>query len=129
MTQERHHSSKSAKVLLVVIFFMLRVPDAFYLYFSFDPVHPVPALRGSILIGILWTTVFLVAIWMRKRWARYLLILFTGYVSLIFMLVFGSVLLEGGVVPGPAIATTALYLGATVIVIRSKSLRRLAQQS
>ena len=117
-------------MLLVVIFFMLRVPDAFCLYYSFDPVHPMPALRGSVLIGVLWSTVFLVAIWMGKRWARYLLILFTGYISLICMLVFGSALLEHGrVVPGPAIAITALYLGATVIVIRSKSLRRLAQRS
>jgi hypothetical protein len=63
-----------AKVSIVGIFLALRTLDAF-VYFQI-PGGDKSALLGAIINNTIWTTVLLAAIWFRKSWARYVLVIF-----------------------------------------------------
>jgi hypothetical protein len=124
---------RTAKRLLVLIFVMLRSSDAITFYFTYRTPHPVPAMRGNIIIIALWTTVFLGAVWLRKRWARYALLVSVCYLVFSYGLVFSVVLpMDWFVVPGPAVAMATqfvVYLGAALILARSRSIKNLCDRS
>src|SRR4051812_2398514 len=79
----RRSRTKSAKVMLVAIFVLLRLSDAFCFQAAYSALHPSPAMRGLTMIAGVWTTIFLVAVWMQKRWARYFLVISLGAVALV----------------------------------------------
>lgn len=129
----RRSRTKTARALLVGIFFMLRVPDVFCFLQTYDPANASPYLRANILIAGIWTTIFIVAIWFRAKWAKYLLIALLSYVAVIDGILISSMALEPkGFLAGPAapfIAQFLLYLGALAIVARSYSIRKLVDRS
>ncbi len=113
----------------MVVFFMMRIPDAVLYWISLDEMHPIPALRANILAISLWTTVFLGAVWIRKRWARYALLVCVCYVVLVDILVMSTLLpSDFHLRPFPTITITArmlFYVGAATMLIRSRSIRHL----
>ena len=128
----RARRSQRARLLLVVVFIMLRIPDMLMYYLTYDPVLPMPGMRPDIIGIVLWTTVILGAMWMRKRWARYALLVCVGYVVLIDGLVIAAVFpSDVPIRPFPAMAIASrflLYIGAAAIVIKSKSIRSLCDR-
>jgi hypothetical protein len=126
--RRRHSgSTKSARLLLVIIFFMLRIPDALCFYVTLNPSHPAPAVRANIVITALWTTAFLIAMWFRRRWARYPLIAFAAYVVFVIGLVIYSVLLAGIAFRHDVLIAFAIqlvfYLAAVTILVRSRDIK------
>lgn len=63
-----------AKIGLAVIFLMLRALDVFLYTHLFN--IGKPALLAALINNAVWTTVLLGAVWIRKNWARYVLIAF-----------------------------------------------------
>ena len=131
--EPRRSRKKTARAFLVAIFFLLRIPDAFLFVQTYNPVNPSPGFRGNLIIIAIWTTLFLGAVWFRQRWARYLLIAFVGYVAVLDGVMLCSVLLDQqGFQIGPMIGFAVqfvCYIAALAILIRSSSIRRLADRS
>jgi hypothetical protein len=130
----RSSRTRSARALLVVIFFLLRIPDAFVYYVSvYYGSTPNPKMQIVILITALWTTIFLIAMWIHKRWARYLLILFVVGMAVVDGTVLGlAFVYQTGFVPVPTAAFTMqllFYAVAATIVIRSRLVRRFCDRS
>jgi hypothetical protein len=73
-SRPRRGSSFRGKLSLVAIFLILRALDAF-IFFEY-PLISKSALVGALINNIIWTTALLTAIWLRKSWARYVLIFF-----------------------------------------------------
>jgi hypothetical protein len=73
-SRSRLGSSFRGKLSLIAMFFILRALDVF-IYFEW-PGTDKSALLFSIINNIIWTTALLAAVWFRKGWARYVLILF-----------------------------------------------------
>lgn len=122
---------RSARLLLVGIFAMLRTADIAIYYTSIHAAHQVPAIRGHAIINIMWTTVFLIALWMRRTWARYLLIVYMGYVGFIACTVVSMGFLLEEIQMGPAIAIAAefvAYFSGTMILIFSHDIGRLTKR-
>ena len=121
----------TAKRLLLLIFVMMRATDALVFYFTYHTPHPVPAMRGNIFILVLWTTVFSGAMWMRKRWARYALLVCICYLVFISSLVFTTVIpmwmsVGTPLILGPVVASgiqLAAYFVSAVILIRSRAIK------
>ena len=117
--------------MLVGIFVMLRIPDAVLFYYSFDPTYPVPAIRGHVMVSVIWTLVFMTALWIRRIWARYLLVLFLGYMAFAFSIAVSMIILAEQVRMGPAITVAGAfvaYFSATMILIFSRDIGRLANR-
>jgi hypothetical protein len=111
---------------------MLRIPDVLMYYLTYDPVHPMPQMRASIIGIVIWTTVFLGAVWMRKRWARYALLVCICYVVFVDSMVFAIVLPSDATIrPFPAMAIGSrflLYVGAALILTKSRNIRSLCDR-
>src|SRR5258708_29321117 len=97
---------KSARWMLLGIFLMLRIPDVACYYYSFNPIHPNPVIRGHIIVSVLWTGTFLSLLCMRRIWARYVMIIFLGYVAFISGIVVSMLILLPDILLGPSIALT-----------------------
>jgi hypothetical protein len=122
---------RSARLLLIGIFVMLRIADIAMYYYSIHAPHPVPAVRGHAIINIMWTTVFLIALWMRRTWARYVLIVYMGYVAFVTCAVVSIGFLVEEIQMGPAIAIAAefvAYFSGTMILIFSRDIGRLTKR-
>lgn len=118
--------------MLVGIFIMLRIPDAFLYYYSVNAPHPVPQVRGHAIINVLWTTIFMIAFGMRRTWARYLLIIYMGYVALITCFVVSMGLLVEDIQMAPTISIAGefvAYFSATMILIFSRDMDRLGNRT
>jgi hypothetical protein len=63
-----------ARIWLFVVFLLLTAAHVCFYYFSVDPRNPYPLTRGGTFGCVLWSTVLVVAIWLRRGWARYLLV-------------------------------------------------------
>jgi len=114
------------------MFLMLRIPDAACYYYSFDPSHPNPVIRGHIIVSVLWTGTFLTLLGMRRIWARYVLIVFLAYVSFISGIVVSMLILLPDILLGPSIALTGgfvAYFSAMLILIFSRDIDRLANRT
>ena len=139
MARHRHHHRRhdrdvvrSARMMLVGIFVLLRIPDAFLYYYSIHAPYPVPAVRGHAIINVLWTTIFMVAFWTRRIWARYLLIVYMGYVALISCLVVSMGFLVDEIQMAPAISIVGEFVAdfaGTMILIFSRDLDRLGNRT
>jgi hypothetical protein len=79
-------SSFVGQISLIVIFCALRALDAVF-YFEWPALNKSNVLV-SIINNVIWTTALLAAIWLRKSWARYVLILFLpiGVLSALILL-------------------------------------------
>jgi hypothetical protein len=119
--------------MLVAIFVLLRISDAFCFQAAYSALHPSPAMRGLTMIAGVWTTIFLVAVWMQKRWARYFLVISLGAVALVGSTIIFAMsfdLREALAWPGLAyVAQGAVYLAAASVLIRSEDIRRLVERS
>lgn len=117
--------------MLVGIFVMLRIPDIAIYYYSVNAPHPVPQVRGHAVINVLWTTIFLIALWMRRIWGRYLLIVYMGYVAFATCLVTSMGFFIEDIQWGPAISIVGMfvaYFSGTMILIFSRDIGRLANR-
>ena len=123
--------SKLAKALLVLVFFMLRIPDAWCYRFAIQPGQP-PLLRPFFFAVAGWTTLLLIAVWFRKRWARYLLSAFLVGVALFDLIKVSAVLARHEeFFQAPVIATTTrivMYCLAVVILLQVRCVRKLADR-
>jgi hypothetical protein len=123
------HRVRTARVLVVVVFFILRAGDACFWLFSLDRANPWPAMMGVIVGSLLATTALLVALWRRSTWSRIVLI------GLLWMLIavfsFPGLLLTGESASGsrraliPLVAGVLAYVTANVVLISSHRLHRL----
>ena len=86
---KRHHRYRdplAARMWLVGIFVFFRLLDVAMVMVT------APAKRSqmvaALVLGALWTTTLLVGVWMRKRWARYILIslLFVTLLPVLFVI-------------------------------------------
>ncbi|HEY3901583.1 MAG TPA: hypothetical protein VGM54_23430 [Chthoniobacter sp.] len=93
------HSRKRkrwAKIWILVVFFLLTVAHFFFYRFSTDSLNTYKVSEGMTFGCALWSTVLLVAMWMRLGWARYVL--------------------------GALICVSIFGFGALVLVLRSESI-------
>ncbi|MEA3211066.1 MAG: hypothetical protein QOE70_4123 [Chthoniobacter sp.] len=131
---EHHHShlyrERQARLLVCLVFVLLRAADALVIYYSFFPSNPLPFLRGLTVGSVLWTTVLLGGVWRRQVWARYFLIgvnwCFIALLSYPLLLAWGRsepaasspyLLIAGGLL---------LYTAGNTILIRSRRIRHFA---
>jgi hypothetical protein len=127
---ERGHRTGNARLFLAIAFLIQRMGDAAVIWFAFSPENPALLLRGVAIGSGLCTSVLLVGVWRRLRWARYVL---TGF-SWAYVAIFGFRALQAWaevkLVPADPhavlIAGVILYAGATVILVRSRRVRHFA---
>lgn len=89
----RARKKKRILIKLLGIFLLLRISDALVFYYSYIPVHPVPGFRIIVAASLVWTTPFLVEIWRRQNWARYMAIIPISLVALVYTLYISMALL------------------------------------
>ena len=133
MTEEpssRTGRTKRARIWLVVIFIALRFSDALCYFVLLRGQEVDSSGLISLVATVLWTSVFFIALWFRKPWARYLLItIMVLYASLPGMTLYMVLLEHGSVLPFPlaiVFAQFAAYAGGATILIRSADIRRFA---
>ena len=123
-----HNRKLIARIWLYVTFCLITAAHYFFYRFSMDPLNTFAITRGLTFGCTLWTTVFLVAVWLRRGWARYILI--TLICGTIGGFAFCAMLLASqSVDPLPlqmrrVVAGLVLYSLALVPLGGSRSLRR-----
>ena len=77
MSSSSHRSSRMirARIWLVLIWILLRVLDGAVIFGVEMPTNGKQRVIGAVLVGIVWSTTWLVAIGMRQNWARYILVI------------------------------------------------------
>jgi hypothetical protein len=130
-THERGHRTRNARSFLVLTFFMQRLADAAVIWFTFRPEEPAIIFRGIAIGSCVWTTTFLIGTWRRFRWARYLLTTCNwGYIVVFSFWALQQWAEFTGTLFDPRyvlIAGILLYLGANLILIRSRRVRNFAK--
>ena len=129
-SHDRGHRTKHARTFLLIAMVLQRLGDAAVIWFTFQSANSMSLLRGVALGSLLCTSVLLVGVWRRLRWARYLL---TGF-NWIYIMGFAFVALlawseEPPTITSPyvaVIAGVALYAAANVILVRSRRVRHFA---
>jgi len=122
-------SSRRGRVLLILIFCVLRVADAL-VCFSGPASARSPAV-AAVLIGALWTTSLMVGIWFRQEWCRWALmvVLLLSILSAMFFL---RDAFDLPVHAGPILVLLVIALinsGAAWGVIQLRDIRRLTSRS
>ena len=74
--KHRHGKASHARIGLVVIFVLLRLLDFMFLVNAAPEFYR--ALLASVITGAIWTTALLIAIALRKSWARLILLALFG---------------------------------------------------
>ncbi len=125
---DRVHRTRYARHFLAAAGMLQRLGDAAVIWFTFSVDNQMLLLRGAAIGSLLCTSVLLIGVWRRLRWARYVL---TG-LNWGYIMVFGFCALQGWKNPTlsePYIALIAgvlLYAAANVILVRSRRVRHFA---
>jgi hypothetical protein len=129
---DRGHRTRHARTFLIVVFLLQRLGDVAVIGFTFFASASALLLRGLAIGSLMWTTVFLVGVWRRLRWARYVL---TGFGWAYAVLLCGWVLSAWDelkpILRNPYLALVAgaiLYVAANVILVRSRRVRHFANK-
>jgi len=123
---------RTARWILAGIFLLLCAADAVCYYYSSNPLVSDPVIRGHVIVSLLWTTVFLILLWMRRVWARYVLIVFLGYIALITCLVVSMMIFSPDILVRPLMAIGGCftaYFSGVMILIFSRDIGRLANRT
>jgi hypothetical protein len=129
---DRGHRTRHARTFLAVAFLLQRIGDAAAIWYAFHPSNSTLLLCGVSIGSCLITSVLLVGVWRRLRWARYVL---TGF-NWVYITGFGFWVLQTWdetkpLLSNPRLAMLAaavLYGGANVILLRSRRVRHFANQ-
>ena len=134
MTLDIHrqrHRRRMARVFVILMFLGFSLAEALLWYFTNHRLNPWPMLRGQVVGSALATTALLVALWQRKFWARYVLIIFVWYLVSIFGIVALVVAGEEYKIerrPVVAAATAVLiYVCINIVLICSHKIQHLAR--
>lgn len=119
-------SDTKGRIALVVIFLVFRLVDI--LTFLSVPEEGREHILGNIFISFLWTTVCLVAIWMRKNWARYVLSVLLGLSVFFLFMIIPDMLSHGRTLPLILPISGAVNLIVIVVLIYLPSLRTLTER-
>ena len=134
----RHHRRhepevvRTARWILAGIFLLLCVADAVCYNYSSNPLVSDPVVRGHVIVSLLWTTVFLIPLWMRRVWARYVLILFLGYIALSTCVLASMMIFSPDILVRPLMAIAGCftaYFSGVMILIFSRDIGRLANRT
>ena len=129
---DRGHRTGHARSFLALAGLLQRIGDAAVIWFTFSPGNSMQLLRGVAIGSLLCTSVLLIGVWRRLRWARYVL---TGF-NWVYITGFGFRVLEGWSEMKPTLsdpdavlsAGVLLYAGATVLLVRSRRIRHFANR-
>lgn len=124
-----HRRVRTARLLLVVLFFVMCAGDAAFWLFSVHRSNPLPAMQGLVVGSLLGTTALLVALWRRSTWARYILMLVNWLIIVAFS-VPGLILLGGDAGASrrpliPLFSGMLAYVIVNVALMNSRRLHRL----
>lgn len=130
VVHERGHRTRYARAFLVAAGLLQRLGDAAVIWFTFSASNSVLLLRGIAIGSLLCTSVLLIGVWRRLRWARYVL---TGF-NWSYITVFGFRVLQAWAEVTPTwldpyatlLAGVLLYAAASVILVRSRRVRHFA---
>ena len=117
-----------ARLWIGALLVLLASADYLLLRFSYDPFNPLPLLSGLAVLGALGSKVLLVAMWLRKPWARYalgtlLVLSITGFSIVLFYITGGNLPRPQGLLKKPVVGI-ALQALALVPLARSRSIRK-----
>ena len=119
-----------ARLLVFVVFVLLRAGDVVFTLFGFSPDNPVPAMRGVALGAALAGTVCLAALWRRQIWSRYVLIFLNwamvGVFSMPGLMILDSPPPRPLGLFGQLAAGLVLYIAGNIVLISSRRLHHLA---
>jgi hypothetical protein len=129
---DRGHRTRHARSFLAIAFALQRLGDAAVIWFTFQPINTMPVFRGVAIGSCLCTSILLVGVWRRLRWARYVL---TG-LNWAYMAVFSFWVLQSWNEVSPPFSNPYLALitgvlccgGANIILLRSRRVRHFANQ-
>ena len=117
-----------ARLWIGVLFLLLVGADYMLLRFSYDPFNPMPLLTGLAILSALGSKVMLIAMWLRKPWARYglgtlLVLSIAGFSVVLFFILGGNLPRPQGLLKKAAVGM-ALQAVALVPLARSRSIRK-----
>jgi hypothetical protein len=129
---DRGHRTRHARTFLVIAFLLQRLGDAAVLWFTYRPNDPALLLRGLAFGSLLCTSVLLIGVFRRLRWARYVL---TGF-NWAYMVLLSFWVLQAWDELNPTMTNPYLALGAgvillggaNVILVRSRRVRHFANK-
>ncbi|MGB8168218.1 MAG: hypothetical protein WCF18_12045 [Chthoniobacteraceae bacterium] len=131
-SHDRGHRTRHARTFIVIAFLLQRLGDAAVIWFTFQPSNPTLLLRGVAIGSFLCTSVLLIGVWRRLRWARYVLTAFDWvYVTGFSFLVLQAWSDVRPTISNPYVAVICgviLYAGANVILVRSRRVRHFANR-
>ncbi len=114
------------RIVLIVIFVVFRVVDL--LTILSVPLERREHILGSMFVSLLWTTVFLIAIWMGQNWARYVLATLLA-ISIFFLAVFiPDILSNGGSLPFILPVSGLVNLIVIIVLIYLPSLQLMTKR-
>lgn len=128
----RHRQRRRiARLFVILIFGGFCIAEALLWYFTTHRLNPWPMLRGQVIGSALASTALLVALWQRKFWARYVLIIFVWYLVAIFgivALVVTSDEYKAERKPvAAAVAAVGIYICINIVLICSHKIQHLAR--
>lgn len=135
--RRRRGSRVAVAALLIALFLLLRLADAWSWRASYFVESGGWPWRVALVSSALWTTALLAVVWRRRAWARHLvipLLLAGGAICAIAAFRLVAEPMAPGLSflsrPFPALLFAALaYLAAGLVFIRSRSLRHLAERT
>ncbi len=131
-THRHRQRRRTARLFVVLIFVGFCIAEALLWYFTTHRLNPWPLLRGQVIGSALASTALLVALWQRKFWARYVLIIFVWYLVAIFGIVALVVTSDEyyKVDRKPveaAVAAVGIYICINIVLICSHKIQHLAR--
>ena len=125
-----HHEKQRklrAKIWICVAFLLVTVAHYFFYRFSVDRLNSYPISQGLTFCCIIWTTVLLIAMWLRHAWSRYVMITMICF-GIIGFSILALMVRSESVNPLPhlmklAVFGIALYIAALVPLSVSTSWR------
>ena len=131
--KHRHSKWKSGRFYIFLVFLWLRLVDVFILTCVYPklPMTQKSAVIGWILVMAIWTTVLLMSIWCRQKWATY--ILASSLICAVIINLAGIPALPD--VPHPKrdflfiVEFTVAYFPVALVLIASRKINKLTTQS
>ena len=129
----RADRAQAGRRMIAGLWCLLRLGDLPLAWLAFRAIDPAPQLRTNTIVAILWTTVLLIALWKKQRWARYVALILLGCFAALYgftiSIIIVSVARGEAVIIGERIfaigMAAACYLIACVMLLRSRSIKRL----
>ena len=125
--RRHHHRGKAsrARIGLIVVFVLFRLLD--FITLNDIPPELSRQLVSSVITSAIWTTALLIGIWLRKPWARLILIALLGLAS-VSIIILIPMIADYPAMMTPLVSTLAVHAGVFGWLILSRDVRRLTSR-